>query len=118
MQSTDPTFIPSTQSGFERRALSRAELLVQVECKATGVNFIAQCQNISETGMLVNTCEPFAPSTDIKVSFALPTPRALTIAAKGVVVRVNRGKTMAIRFLELNRRHRNSIADLVERAAL
>ena len=95
----------------------RAELLVQVECEAKGVYSLGRCENISETGMFVRTPETFELSTAVLVRFALPPPIAVTVDAKGTVVRVRSGESMAIHFVELKDRYRAAITEFVEQAS-
>ena len=103
--------------GMERRKVQRAELLVQVDCEANEAYSLGRCENISATGILVRTPETFELSTAVLVRFVLPPPTAVSIEAKGTVVRVRPRESMAIQFVELNDRYRAAITDFVKQAA-
>jgi hypothetical protein len=103
--------------GTERHRSQRAELLVQVECEADKAYCLGRCENISDTGLLVRTPETFEPSTIVLVRFALPPPTAIRIETKGTVVRVRRGESMAIQFLDIKDRYRIGIVDFIEHAS-
>ena len=108
--------IPEGWLGMECRTSRRAGLLVQVVCEAKGAYSLGRCQNISETGLLVQTQETFEPSTVATVRFPLPLPKANTIEAKGTVVHVQPGESMAIQFVELKEQYRTVITEFVKQA--
>jgi len=116
MQSSNAAIPGSSWSGIEGRSRDRAELLVQVECEARGDFSLGRCENISTTGMLVRTRETFVPSTVVLVRFVLPPPIALLIEARGTVVRVRPGESMAIQFVNLKDRFEAAITEYVEQA--
>ena len=117
MQSPEAAITEGFWLGMDHRFNQRAELLVQVECEAKGTYSLGRCENISETGLLVRTPETFEPSTAVMVRFALPPPIAVSIEAKGTVVRVQPGECMAIQFVELKDRYRAAITEFVEQAS-
>ena len=116
MQSPEAAITEGFWLGMDHRFNQRAELLVQVECETKEAYSLGRCQNISETGMLVRTPETFEPTTAVLVRFVLPPPRAVSIEARGTVVRVQPGESMGIQFVELKDRHRAAITAFVEQA--
>jgi hypothetical protein len=78
---------------------------------------VANCENISETGMLVKAREPFEVSQAVTLRFLLPPlTSGWVIQTGGVVVRAEPGEYMAIEFTEMRSPFREAIARYVEQS--
>lgn len=101
----------------ESRRAARIPVLVRVECKTPQNYILGNCQNISETGMWIKTRQPFDVSQEVTLRFALPpVSTGKVIQAQGVIVRVQEGEYMAVKFTRLRRDFRTAIIRFVERA--
>ena len=101
----------------ERRVAQRAPILVRVECKTPRIYVQAQGVNISETGMLITCRETLAVSQAVTLRFALPVAagRNVAVSTDGVVVRVEKGRCMGVRFMGLRAPFQQAIAEYIER---
>jgi len=101
----------------EQRAAQRAPILVRVECKTPRIYVQGQGENISETGMLIACRETFELSQSVTLRFVLPVAAGKNIAVStaAVVVRVERGRFMGVRFMGLRAPFQQAIAEYIER---
>ena len=101
----------------EQRRAQRAPILVRVECKTPRIYVQAQGENISETGMLITCRETFEVSQSVTLRFALPVAagRNVAVSTEALVVRVERGRFMGIRFIGLRAPFQEAIAEYIER---
>ena len=101
----------------EQRAAQRAPILVRVECKTPRIYVQGQGENISETGMLITCRETFEISQSVTLRFVLPVAAGKNIAVStaAVVVRVERGRFMGVRFMGLRAPFQQAIAEYIER---
>ena len=103
-------------SGPERRNSPRISLLVRVECKTPRKYVLGHCENISETGMLVNTSETFDVAEPVTLRFMLPPiSSGKAIQATATVLRTQSGESMAFQFVRLPEPFRRAIAEFIER---
>lgn len=94
----------------EFRQNQRRLFITQVDCKWQHAFCLGRTLNLSEGGLLIATPEPLEPGTPVEVRFAVPVaPQAVTVQAKGAVVRKDPGKSMAIQFTELDDYDREAI---------
>jgi hypothetical protein len=101
----------------ECRRAERFPLLVRVECKTTRKFLVGRCDNISETGLLLKTSEPFSVSTPVTVRFPLlPINSGTIVQTEGVVARAEQGKYMGIRFTGMQTNYRSAIKTYIERS--
>ena len=113
-----PDLLSSTmQREREQRAAQRAPILVRVECKTPRIYVQAQGENISETGMLITCRETFEVSQAVTLRFTLPVAagRNIAVSTPAVVVRVERGRCMGLRFIGLRVAFQQAIAEYIER---
>jgi hypothetical protein len=90
-----------------------------VECRTPQRYVVANCEDISETGMLVKAREPFEVSQAVTLRFVLPPLMSGdVIQAGGIVVRAESGAYMAIEFTEMRLPFREAIARYVEQSLL
>src|SRR5689334_8871493 len=102
--------------GKERRRAERFSLLVRIECKTTRRFLVGFCDNVSETGLLLNTRETFALSTDVSVRFPLPpVSSGIVVHTDGIVVRADQGKYMGIHFTGMQSKYQSAIGRYIER---
>ena len=101
----------------EQRRAQRAPILVRVECKTPRIYIQAQGENISETGMLITCRETLPVSQSVTLRFALPLAagRNVAVSTAAVVVRVERGRCMGVRFVGLRVAFQQAIAEYIER---
>ena len=101
--------------GMKRRRNERRQLVVQVDYRGAEAVCLGRTVDLSESGLLMTTPEPLEPGTPVEVRFAVPVhPQAVTVQAKGTVVRANPGHSMAIRFTELDDADRDAIKRYLE----
>lgn len=95
----------------------RAPILVRVECKTPGIYVQGRGVNISETGMLISCREMLPVSQAVSLRFVLPVAagRNVTVSTDGVVVRVEKGRCMGIRFIGLRAPFQEAIAEYIQR---
>src|SRR5690348_3481286 len=105
-----------TQSGQERRKAPRVSLLVRVECRTPRRYVLGHCENISESGMLVNTTDTFDVAEPVTLRFMLPPiSSGVAIQATATVLRTLNGESMAFQFVRLPDKFRQAIAGFIER---
>ena len=105
--------------GSERRKNPRKYFIAQVDCKWQGAFCIGRTLDLSIGGLLMATTEPLDPGTPVEVRFAIPLPpQAVTVEAKGVVIRANPRHSMAIKFTELDDYDRDAIRKFLEKVDL
>lgn len=101
----------------ERRRTQRARLMIQVESLSNLGSSLGQTEDISEGGLLMRARDTFARDTEVTVRFHLPPiPPGRLIESPGVVVRVQPGIQMGIRFSGLRDNDRQAITRFVEGA--
>jgi hypothetical protein len=71
-----------------------------------------ECENISESGLLIRSNGTFARLTGVLVRISFTTDLNLYIEVRGIVMHVQTGSVMGIRFFGLNERSRVKIAEL------
>jgi c-di-GMP-binding flagellar brake protein YcgR len=99
----------------ERRSHQRARLLVQVDCRGQSATSLGNSTDVSEQGLLMATPETLEPGTEVLIRFALPIPpKAIVIETKGVVVRSQPQRWMAIQFSGLPEAYREAIRQYVK----
>ena len=105
------------QRETERRVAQRAPILVRVECKTPRIYVQAQGVNISETGMLITCRETLAVSQAVTLRFALPVAagRNVAVSTEALVVRVEKGRFMGVRFVGLRVAFQQAIADYIQK---
>src|SRR3990172_8808184 len=105
------------QRETERRVAQRAPILVRVECKTPRIYVQAQGVNISETGMLLTCRETLAVSQAVTLRFALPVAagRNVAVSTEALVVRVEKGRFMGVRFVGLRVAFQQAIADYIQK---
>jgi c-di-GMP-binding flagellar brake protein YcgR len=107
----------SSQHSEERRRAPRIPVLVRVECETPQNCIFGNCENISETGMLVKARQTFDVSQRVTLRFALPEELAgKVIQTGGTVVRVQAGESMAVEFRDMRPPFRDAIARFVEKS--
>lgn len=101
----------------ERRRARRVELPVRVECKTIGRFVLGRCENVSETGILINSRETFDSRREVSVRFGLP-PKASgpAVSAAGSVVREEPGRAMALKFANMSAGCRVYLAQYIQQA--
>ena len=102
----------------ERRRAKRVELPVRIECKTTGRFVLGRCENVSETGILIKSLETFDARREVTVRFGLP-PKGTgpAVSAAGTVVRVEPGKSMALKFANMSAGCRTYLAQYIQQVA-
>ena len=105
------------QRETERRVAQRAPILVRVECKTPRIYVQAQGVNISETGMLITCRETLPVSQAVTLRFALPVAagRNVAVSTEALVVRVEKGRFMGVRFVGLRVAFQQAIADYIQK---
>jgi len=102
--------------GQERRRARRIELPVRIECKTLGRFVLGRCENVSETGILINSQETFDSRKEVKVRFGLlPKATGPAVSATGTVVRVEAGRAIALKFANMAAGCRISLAQYIRR---
>ena len=96
----------------DRRDSARAVVQAVVECEAHGCRVTGECENISESGLLIRSNGTFARLTGVLVRISFTTDLNLYIEVRGIVMHVQTGSVMGIRFFGLNERSRVKIAEL------
>ena len=92
-------------------------MLTQVESLTPRKSSLGRAENISESGLLIITPETFDRDTEITIRFNLPPiPPGHPIEGKGVVVRVQPGVSMGIRFQQVRKKNRKAIEKFVRQA--
>jgi c-di-GMP-binding flagellar brake protein YcgR len=101
----------------DRRRAPRIPVLVRVECETPQICIFGNCENISETGMLVKVRQTFDVSQAVTLRFALPQELGgKVIQTGGTVVRVQAGESMAVQFKDMRPPFREAIARYVRRS--
>src|SRR5690348_574091 len=101
--------------GQERRRSKRVGLPVRIECKTVSRFILGRCENVSETGILINSRETFDSRREVSIRFGLP-PRATgpAVSAAGIVVRVEPGKAMALKFANMSAGCRTCLTQYIQ----
>lgn len=104
------------QPSADRRRAPRIPVLVRVECRTPKNYILGNCENLSETGMLIKARQIFDASENVNLRFALPPiSTGKVIQAGGVIVRTEAGQYMAVEFRGLKLGLRDAIARFVEK---
>ena len=94
----------------ERRRDQRRHFIAQIDCSGQNAFCLGRTLDLSEGGLLMATPELLEPGTPVEVRFAVPVPpHAVTVQAKGIVLRANPRHSMAIQFTELDDADREAI---------
>jgi hypothetical protein len=71
-------------------------------------------ENVSESGLLINSPETLPIGSEIELRFVLPLyPEALALETKGKVAWVRPGAAMGIEFVDLKEEYRTAIRNYV-----
>jgi c-di-GMP-binding flagellar brake protein YcgR len=101
--------------GEERRRAARIPVLVQAACETPQSTIFGNCENLSETGMLIAARQTFDTAQRVILRFALPTVLAgKVIQTGGIVVRVQEGEYMAVDFSDMRPPFREAVARFVK----
>ena len=105
-----------TALGPERRKSRRIPVLVRVDCETPQNCFFGNCENISETGMLIACRQNVDVSQHVLLRFVLPgVLEGKMIRTQGVIVRVHAGEYMAVEFQDMLPMFREALQRYVER---
>jgi len=97
----------------EYRGKRRVSLVVEVACQSQNAYGFGKTENVSETGLLVNSPQTLPPNSELDVRFVLLVHRqAIVVESKGKVTWVRPGVSMGIQFVDLKEEYREAIAQV------
>jgi c-di-GMP-binding flagellar brake protein YcgR len=102
----------------EFRDHRRASLLAEVSCQSQMSFGFGKIENISETGLLINSPGTLPLGSEIEIQFILPVhPQAVAIKAKAKIVWVRPRVAMGIQFLDLSPEYRAAVSRFVQQTS-
>ena len=106
----------------ELREGQRFPFRIRVDYKSKEIFLFEYSENLSTSGIFLNTPEPLVPGTHLELQFT-PEGGDEIISVAGEVIWVNAGKDstkpgMGIKFVDINKRTREKITNLVRRLAV
>jgi CheY-like chemotaxis protein len=96
----------------ERRHSERAHLSLAVECQTNNLKTTAQCENLSEDGMLLHPEMALEAGSIVRMKFQMD-PLIAPVQATGKVVRVDDTKAAGVRFTWLTPEDRQRLRDFL-----
>ncbi|MFQ5988913.1 MAG: TIGR02266 family protein [Candidatus Methylomirabilales bacterium] len=120
-QPVDASLVRRWVSHPKRRVHTRARVTFDVEYKQAGTPARGTCLNLCKGGMFIATERPFAPGTEVNLSFKLPgrsdsiLVRAHITWISGVEKDSNAITGMGVKFLDLDPSAASLIGTLVDR---
>jgi hypothetical protein len=98
----------------DRRRCLRAPLKAPLVLETGEWQRLAYSENVSENGLLIRTPQTPTGPRVVGIRMALPTLSVISFGVYGLVMRVQAGQSMAVRFFGLRARYREAIAEFVE----
>ena len=100
----------------DRRRAPRIPLLIRVECRTPSTYVLANCEKISETGILVKVRQTFEVAETVTLRFMLPpVATGAAVQTRGIIARAKPGEYMAMEFIGLRPPFSEAIAKYVAR---